>query len=265
MRRTGCKMCINQDYPDGHPRKVVYTGTVDQIEEARILVAAVIVHGPNALSSPEQIAEVTQLIRSGNFNPMGVNGRDEDTSTASAAGGAAVVLSSTGTAIKSSAAAINAPALSVGDSSSGGIDVACKYCLPSFRHVPKLFAIGACNHRDGCSVCMFRKRSSGNGSCPTCSTLLDHVVCTTSSKARFVDFKVPGQTPPDYQFHPESKMYFPRQYFAQAVAGMLLAFVCRDCQTVSKDLESYRAHYQTAHGLSFCELCATNKKVRHAL
>lgn len=70
MRRTGCKMCINQDYPDGQPRKCQFVGTQDQIEEAKVLVAAVIVHGPNVLSSPELINEVGIHVKNGNFNPM---------------------------------------------------------------------------------------------------------------------------------------------------------------------------------------------------
>mmetsp|Transcript_10497 Transcript_10497/g.10560 ORF Transcript_10497/g.10560 Transcript_10497/m.10560 type:complete len:696 (-) Transcript_10497:401-2488(-) len=49
MRRTACKMVVNQDFPDGCPRKVVMTGTENQINAAIQLVEAVISQGPAAL------------------------------------------------------------------------------------------------------------------------------------------------------------------------------------------------------------------------
>eukprot|EP01041_Mallomonas_annulata_P002939 gene2939-5774_t len=49
MRRTGSKMTVNQDFPDGCPRKVVITGTEEQIEAAMALVTAVIQQGPAGL------------------------------------------------------------------------------------------------------------------------------------------------------------------------------------------------------------------------
>jgi far upstream element-binding protein len=47
--RTGCKIQVNQDFPPGHPRHVVYTGTQLQIDAAKQLVALVIEKGPTAI------------------------------------------------------------------------------------------------------------------------------------------------------------------------------------------------------------------------
>jgi hypothetical protein len=239
MRRTGCKMCINQDYPDGHPRKVVYTGTADQIEEAKILVAAVIVHGPNVLSSPELIAEIAAVVKAGNFNPM----------TASSSSG------------KSDSYSNFDDYSSKYSTDASYHEVTCKTCTSSLRNVEKLFAFGSCNHMDMCSVCYFKKRIfSDDKSCSTCHINQDHIVCAPSLYVKFADFNIPSQLPPDYMYHAESKMYFPKHYYHSVIVG-LKAFMCRECSIISKDFDSYKLHYQSAHGLIFCELCAVNKKV----
>mmetsp|Transcript_21156 Transcript_21156/g.30596 ORF Transcript_21156/g.30596 Transcript_21156/m.30596 type:complete len:733 (+) Transcript_21156:32-2230(+) len=49
MRKCGCRIVIHQDYPEGHPRKVVFTGTPRQVESGKSLVSAVIAHGPAAI------------------------------------------------------------------------------------------------------------------------------------------------------------------------------------------------------------------------
>ena len=49
MRRCGCKIVIHQDFPEGHPRKVVFTGTAQQVEAGKSTVSAVIVHGPGVV------------------------------------------------------------------------------------------------------------------------------------------------------------------------------------------------------------------------
>lgn len=51
MRRCGCKITINQDYPDGQPRRVVFTGTRQQVDMGKNLVNSVIAHGPAAVQS----------------------------------------------------------------------------------------------------------------------------------------------------------------------------------------------------------------------
>lgn len=50
MRRTGCKITVNQNYPEGEPRVVVITGHPPNIEFAKSLVALVIANGPAALN-----------------------------------------------------------------------------------------------------------------------------------------------------------------------------------------------------------------------
>jgi hypothetical protein len=63
MKRTGCKMSINQDFPDGVPRKVIYTGTSDQISAAKVLVTVIIEEGPNAILSAEVVQTVASRVK----------------------------------------------------------------------------------------------------------------------------------------------------------------------------------------------------------
>lgn len=49
MKRSGCKVFINQHYPEGQLHKVVYTGSAQQIDIARYLIDTVIVQGMAAL------------------------------------------------------------------------------------------------------------------------------------------------------------------------------------------------------------------------
>jgi far upstream element-binding protein len=49
MRRSGSRIVVQQDFPDGHPRKVVISGTPHQVRNAKQLVSAVILHGPVAV------------------------------------------------------------------------------------------------------------------------------------------------------------------------------------------------------------------------
>ena len=44
-RSNGCKVVINQDVPAGQPSKVVYTGTREQVELARVYVYACVSRG----------------------------------------------------------------------------------------------------------------------------------------------------------------------------------------------------------------------------
>jgi rRNA processing protein Krr1/Pno1 len=52
MKRTGCRIVVHQDLPDGVPRQVMITGTPDQVKAGRELVAAVIESGPMAVQGP---------------------------------------------------------------------------------------------------------------------------------------------------------------------------------------------------------------------
>lgn len=52
MKRTGCRIMVNQELPDGEPRKVVITGTPQQVKAGRSLVNAVIINGPIAVQGP---------------------------------------------------------------------------------------------------------------------------------------------------------------------------------------------------------------------
>jgi far upstream element-binding protein len=48
--RSGARLRVEQDFPEGYPRKVVITGTQETIQKAASLVALVMEHGPMALA-----------------------------------------------------------------------------------------------------------------------------------------------------------------------------------------------------------------------
>jgi rRNA processing protein Krr1/Pno1 len=48
--RSGARIRVEQDFPDGYPRKVVITGTPETIQAASNLVTLVMEHGPIALA-----------------------------------------------------------------------------------------------------------------------------------------------------------------------------------------------------------------------
>jgi rRNA processing protein Krr1/Pno1 len=55
MRRSGSRIVVNQDFPDGHPRKVIISGTPQQVRHAKHLVSSVILHGPIAVQGQPMI------------------------------------------------------------------------------------------------------------------------------------------------------------------------------------------------------------------
>ena len=63
MRRCGCKITINQDFPDGQPRRVVFTGSPHQVEMGKNLVNAVIAHGPAAVQNMGGRGEAVQDLK----------------------------------------------------------------------------------------------------------------------------------------------------------------------------------------------------------
>lgn len=63
MRRCGCKITINQDFPDGQPRRVVFTGSPHQVEMGKNLVNAVIAHGPSAVQNMGGRGEAVQDLK----------------------------------------------------------------------------------------------------------------------------------------------------------------------------------------------------------
>ena len=65
MRRTGCKMVVNQDFPEGQPRKIVFTGTQEQIDEAMDLASKVMAQGPAALhsSGPNVVTQDLNIVQ----------------------------------------------------------------------------------------------------------------------------------------------------------------------------------------------------------
>lgn len=51
MRLSGCRIVINQNFPEGHMHKVMYTGTPEQIHQGIQLVDSVLTNGPNILQA----------------------------------------------------------------------------------------------------------------------------------------------------------------------------------------------------------------------
>jgi far upstream element-binding protein len=50
MARSGCKVVLNQDVPEGTPCKAIITGYPDQIDVAKSLILSVISHGPSGIN-----------------------------------------------------------------------------------------------------------------------------------------------------------------------------------------------------------------------
>jgi rRNA processing protein Krr1/Pno1 len=68
MRRSGSRIVVQQDFPDGHPRKVVISGTPYQVRHAKQLVSAVIMHGPvavqgQAMMNPAAMSYVGSVVQ----------------------------------------------------------------------------------------------------------------------------------------------------------------------------------------------------------
>lgn len=59
MKKSTCKIVINQDFPDGVAREIIFSGTKEQVEAAKVLVSAVIVHGPIILANVEVLNQAT--------------------------------------------------------------------------------------------------------------------------------------------------------------------------------------------------------------
>ena len=56
MRRTTCKIVIDQDVPDGQPCRVHFSGLPTQVQSAKTILSSVIKYGPTALYSPSLTA-----------------------------------------------------------------------------------------------------------------------------------------------------------------------------------------------------------------
>jgi polyribonucleotide nucleotidyltransferase len=65
MRRSGSRIIVQQDFPDGHPRKVVISGNIQQVRHAKHLVSAVIMHGPVAVQGQPMMNPATAMVYGG--------------------------------------------------------------------------------------------------------------------------------------------------------------------------------------------------------
>lgn len=79
--RTACKIQVNQDFPPGVPRQVVYTGTPGQVAAAKELVKLIVDRGPTAihmLNGPvvTEIVECAQALVGRVIGTGGCNIRD---------------------------------------------------------------------------------------------------------------------------------------------------------------------------------------------
>jgi len=202
MKRTNAKVSINQDYPEGHPRKVVLVGTQEQIDQAKILVEVVIIHGPLALNQPELIAEVEASMKG---TPTTSSSEPKQPIRGVSPTNELNLVPRWG------ANTINPVEIKDYD------EKICMFCNESQREGQRIPSFGPCNHKGICSICMIRSRGLKKDlSCPVCDQHLEAVVCTLSDLP-YVDIILPGNLSDDLIFFQEASLYCPRNYFKTVV------------------------------------------------
>ena len=288
MKKTSCKIVINQEFPDGVAREIIFTGTKEQIEAAKVLVHAVIVHGPIILSNVELLnqaaaaaiaisnppastssgvlharqtgtARVTQasaqLIRTNNIGVPGLTRMEPS----GMLGDRENTLSLEEKERRVRKMMMTAPILTHQFDES---DTLCVICAEPFREGERILAFGVCNHKGPCSICTVRMRAvGGDFSCALCRQDMGCVVCTTRD-VPFKDFNLPGNPTSDLIYLPKGRIFIPKTYYHSAVAP-LFEFRCRECKEVFIDGDLLRSHYESMHSLIQCVLCAHFKQVRH--
>ena len=225
IKKTACNMHI--DLEGKGPKRVVMTGTVEQIDMAKRYVNAVIVHGPSVLT----MATLPPVDAS--FDKKGGDG----------GGGKAYA------------------ALMPSDFDFEETDC-CLICADVMKEgTDRIPCFGQCNHRGACSICLMRMRAiePKDLCCPMCRQKNEHIICSFEDKP-WKEFKLPGSVPSGIRFHRESQMYFPVHYYARHIEPLWLQ-ACKVCSVAFKDSEQLGKHYQTVHNLRLCQLCIKYKQV----
>ena len=162
----------------------------------------------------------------------------------------------------------SAAGTSSGDAQADGKKAAsnCMKCCQLIDGSSLYFAIGHCNHRTICSLCVLRMRTSNFGcqtwTCVECNSNLDHVVCTSSSKS-FSKFQLPGNPGPDLTYDKKSRMFFPKDYY-KATIEELWKFTCIKCGFGSADVDVFKKHIGQNHNESLCDLCLSSERIFHS-
>jgi hypothetical protein len=282
MKKSTCKIVINQDFPDGVAREIIFTGTKEQVEAAKVLVNAVIIHGPIILANVEVLSQATvaaiAITNPSTSTTSGVlHARQAGKAQATAqlvrsvgVANAAIRVESTNVdnilsleekdkRDKVRRMMMTTPAVTHQFDES---DTLCVICAEPFREGERILAFGACNHKGPCSVCTIRMRAvGGDFSCALCRQVMTFVVCTTRDQP-YEDFNLPVMTSPssDMIYHTKGRIFMPKGYFQSAVAP-LFEFRCRECKEVFNDCDLLRSHYESAHSLTQCGLCSHHKQV----
>ena len=285
MKKTSCKIVINQEFPDGVPREIIFTGTKEQTEAAKVLVNAVIVHGPIILSNVDLLIQATaaaiaisnppastssgvlharqtgaakvaqasaQLIRTNNIGNPGIV--RADTSNSSFDKDANLSIEEKERRVRKMMM-VTPTVIHQFDES----DTLCVICAEPFRDGERILAFGACNHKGPCSICTVRMRAIGSDfSCALCRQDMGCVVCTTRDLP-FKDFNLPTSPTADLFYHSKGRMFIPRKYYQEAVSP-LFEFKCRECKEIFTDGDLLRSHYESVHTLIQCVLCAHFKQ-----
>ena len=297
MKKTGCKIVINQEFPDGHPREAIFTGNKEQIEAAKSLVNAVVVHGPLILSSVDIINQATAaalaIAQQSAVSVAAATFALSRQSTSSTAGSnklagslatqpqlvRAVTAPSTTTNTSFNTAAVGeytkkereGDRRETGSKANMGvgflsnrhfedIDSLCVICAEPFADGRRILAYGACNHKGPCSVCSVRMRTVGSDySCALCRQEMAYVVCSSRDKP-FIDFHLPHNPPADLHYHSRSRMFIPQDHYEMHIKP-LFEYSCRDCYEVFEDGDILRTHYENYHQLTQCVLCTHFKQV----
>jgi hypothetical protein len=285
MKKTSCKIVINQEFPDGVAREIIFTGTKEQIEAAKVLVNAVIVHGPIILANVDLLnqaaAAATAISNPPASTSSGVLHARQTGTTRTAQASAQLIRSigvpgvlrmepQGGLADRDTSLTLEekerrvrkmmmtAPVLTHQFDES---DTLCVICAEPFRDGERILAFGACNHKGPCSICTVRMRAvGGDFSCALCRQDMGCVVCTTKD-VPFKDFNLPGNPSSDLIYHTKGRIFIPKMYYHSAVAP-LFEFRCRECKEVFNDGDLLRSHYESVHSLIQCVLCAHFKQVR---
>ena len=290
MKKTSCKIVINQEFPDGVAREIIFSGTKEQIEAAKVLVNAVIVHGPIILANVELLNQAAaaaaaianppvstasgvlharqagstrvtqasaQLIRTNNIGVPGMLRMEPS----GGLGDRDATLSLEEKERRVRKMMMTTPILTHHFDES---DTLCVICAEPFRDGERILAFGACNHKGPCSICTVRMRAvGGDFSCALCRQDMGCVVCTTRD-APFRDFNLPGNPSSDLIYLTKGRIYLPKAYYNTAVAP-LFEFRCRECKEVFNDGDLLRSHYESVHSLIQCVLCAHFKQASMCL
>ena len=229
MKRSGCKIIVNLDFPDGQKRKIVMTGTVEQVDAAKPLISAVLALGPNVLTSPDTLSSFLEGEKT-TKSPI------PDTSL----GSDDAFLSSLPTSFD--------------------VDSTCMLCNEKFDTKQRLYSFGSCNHKEVCSMCMLKQRAmSYDMNCPVCRVHLDKVVVSKDPKKSFESYNLKGTKLTDIAYHHESGMFFPKDLL-NVLSKRYLLYRCKECNMDCKEINRLKDHYQRTHNLRICDLCHVNKK-----